>query len=132
MRHVLISLVALLVAALPAFPMAQSTQPAVVGTWNGPFDGDAAGTYSMTIAQDQSKKLGGTLQVQFEGGGYSAEFKSIVVDGSTATLKYDTQEGAEVQLDVTIDGATLKGSWKVSEPGTSTVSSSGTLSGTRK
>ena len=132
MRYALFSLAALLTMALPAFPTAQSKQPAIVGTWSGPFDGDSAGTYSMTIAADQSNKLGGTIEVRFEAGGYHASFKSIVAEGAATTLKYDTEEGGEVQIDVTIDGASLKGTWKVSDAGSTTAVSTGTMTGTKK
>ena len=83
----------------------------------------------MSIGRDEAKNLGGTLEVMFEvGEGYSATFRTIDVDGNTVTLAYDTPgEGAKVQLDGTLDGTTLKGAWKASDPGTNSVASSGSF-----
>jgi hypothetical protein len=132
MRHALISLVALLAVSLPAFPAAQSKSPAIVGTWSGPYEGDSTGTYSMTITQGESKALGGTLEAtSADGGSFTANFKSVVTSGATATLKYDLSSGEEVQIDVTIDGTSLTGTWKAVEPGTATPTATGTLTGTR-
>jgi len=133
MRYTAFSLVALLSAALSAFPAAQSTEPAIVGTWSGPYNGDGNGTYSMTITQGESKALGGTLQAtSADGGSFTAPFKSVVTSGTTATLKYDSPSGEEVQIDVTIDGSSLSGTWKAVEPSTSTAVATGTLTGTKK
>jgi hypothetical protein len=126
-------MVALLTVALPALPAAQSKQPAVVGTWNGAYDGDSVGTYSMTVAVGESKALGGTLQVtDSDGGNFTVPFKSVAAKGASATLKYDSSSGEEVTIDVTIDGASLKGTWKAVDPSTSTAVAAGTLTGTRK
>lgn len=133
MRSILATAVALVIglAALPAAAQVATPAPAIVGTWNGPFDGDSAGTYSMTITDDASSGLAGTLQVNGSDGGegYTATFKSVVADGEAATLKYDTPDGAEVQIEVKIDGATLSGSWKVFDAGTTTAVQTGTLTG---
>jgi len=135
MRFTMISMMALLTVALPALPAAQSQSkaPAIVGTWSGPYDGDGNGTYSMTIAPGESKALGGTLEAtSADGGSFKASFKSVVASGATATLKYDSTSGEEVQIDVTIDGSSLSGTWKAVDPATSTAVATGTLTGTKK
>ncbi len=68
----------------------------------------------MSISRDAAKQLGGTLEATpDEGGDFTATFKSIVVDGSKVTMAYDSpDDGGVVTLDATLDGATLKGTWK--------------------
>ena len=68
-----------------------------------------------------------------EGGGYTATFKSVVVDGDTVTISYDSPEDAtEIQLEATTDGANIKGSWKAVDPSSKTVSASGNFVGSKK
>ena len=119
------------ITAPPAPAQTATAAPAIVGTWNGTYDGEGAGTYSMTIAADPSTGLGGTLKVNPGEGGYDVTFKSVVTEGRTATLTYDSPEGGEVQIDVTVDGDGLTGAWKAFEAGTTTVVATGTLSGKR-
>ncbi len=130
---ILVALAAALgaVTAPPAPAQTTTAGPAIVGTWTGTYDGEGAGTYSMTVTADPSTGLGGTLQVNPGEAGYEVTFKSVVADGKTATLKYDSPEGGEVQIDVTVDGAALTGAWKAFETGTTTVVATGTLSGKR-
>jgi uncharacterized protein (DUF2147 family) len=132
MRHLITTaFVVLSVVGALAAPQKDNAPP-IVGTWSGPYDGDSTGTYSMTISQDASKALTGTVQVNGDGDSYTAKFKSITAQKDTATLKYDSPSGGEVQLDVIVDGQALKGTWKATEPGTATPSSTGTFTGTRK
>ena len=134
MRFLITVALAAAVGAITAPPApAQTTMagPAIVGTWNGTYDGEGAGTYSMTVTADPSTGLGGSLQVNPGEGGYDVTFTSVVAEGRTATLKYDSPEGGEVQIDVTVDGDGLTGAWKAFEAGTTTVVATGTLSGKR-
>lgn len=133
MRHILVVLAFVVAgAAVPAGWQA-AAEDALVGTWTGPYDGSGVGKYSMSITRDDTKQLVGTLEVSpSEGGGFSVAFKSIVVTGSAAVLKYDDPGGgSEVQIDVTLDGKSLKGTWKATETGSNTVVSEGTLTGTK-
>ncbi len=136
MRHVMFVLVFIVVCAgaLPSARAKQSSDDRLVGAWTGTYDGDSTGKFTMSIARDEAKKLGGTLDVAFdEGGGYTATFKTIAIDGDTVTLAYDApDDGSKVQLDGTIEGKTLKGTWKAAEPGTSTVASSGTFTASKQ
>ena len=125
----MLALVAVCTTPAPAAAQSSAAEDRLIGKWSGPFEGDSTGTYTMTIARDAAQALGGTLDVApAEGGGYTTTFKSVVVDDTAATLKYDT-DGGEVQIDLTLDGDTFKGSWKVVDPASSSVASSGTLSG---
>ena len=105
-----------------------------VGSWAGTYDGDSLGTFTMSIVRDAAKQLAGTLQVvREEGGGYTAAFTSIAVNGAIVTLAYDSPSvGGLVQLDGTLDGATLKGTWKAFEPGSSTVVARGGFTTSRQ
>ena len=59
-------------------------------------------------------------------------FKSIVVDGSKVTLAYDSPgDGGAVTLDATLDGTTLKGTWK-SVDGSGTVVAGGTFTSAKQ
>ena len=123
------------VVAIGAAPSSQTAEDNVIGAWSGTWDGASTGKYTMSIARDDAKKLGGTIQtVPDEGGGYTATFKSVVVDGATVTISYDSPAGdaTEIQLVATIDGATIKGSWKAMDPASNTVSASGNFIGSRK
>ena len=128
MRHVM-SVVLVLISAV-ALPLAQGTgasKDPVVGSWAGTYDGEGTGKFTMAIARDASKTLGGTLQVMpDEGGGYTAAFTSIVVTGNAVVLTYTSpDDGGQVQLDGTLEGTTLKGSWKAFEPGSTSVVAGG-------
>ena len=99
----------------------------LVGEWSGTFDGDSTGKLGMTFTRDASRQLSGSINVAVDTGeGYTANFKSIDVDGNAVTLAYDSPgDGAGVTLAGTLEGTTLKGTWKVFEPGTTTAVSSG-------
>jgi hypothetical protein len=108
--------VAIALSSVIALPSAQgttaSTDP-IVGNWAGTYDGDDTGKFTMSISRDAAKTLGGTLQATSDdGGNFTATFKSIVVDGSKVTMAYDSPGDGGVTLDATLDGATLKGTWK--------------------
>ena len=116
MRHVML-VVAVALLSTVALPSAQGTAAAndpIVGNWAGTYDGDGTGKFTMSISRDAAKQLGGTLQAMpDEGGGFTVTFKSIVVDGSKVTMAYDSPgDGGVVTLDATLDGTTLKGTWK--------------------
>jgi hypothetical protein len=116
MRHLMLVFVVALSSAI-ALPSAQGTTASkdpIVGNWAGTYDGDGAGKFTMSISRDAAKQLGGTLQATSDdGGNFTATFKSIVVDGSKVAMAYDSPgDGAVVTLDATLDGTTLKGTWK--------------------
>ena len=128
MRHLMLVVAVALISAV-TLPSAQapaaSTDP-IVGSWAGTYDGDGTGKFTMSISRDAANQLGGTLEATPDGGGvFKVTFKSIVVDGSKVTLAYDSPgDGGVVTLDATLDGTTLKGTWK-SVDGSGTVVASG-------
>jgi hypothetical protein len=134
----ILSLLTLVLASSIALAAAQSTPPAasedrLIGNWTGTFDGTASGKYTMAFSRDDSKKLAGKVEAMPDGGdGYIATFKSIIVGASTVTIAYDSPDGGggEVQLEATVDGKSLKGTWKSLDPSKNVVQI-GTFSGTK-
>jgi hypothetical protein len=132
-------LFSLLVLALVAFvtiTAAQARKTAdddrLVGKWSGTFDGDASGTFSMAFERDAAKQLTGTLRTSpNDGDGYSVTFKTIQVAGPKVNLAYDapTGEKAEVQVEAALEGPSLKGTWKVIDAASKSVSQTGKLVG---
>ena len=129
MRHVMLVVAVALISAI-ALPSAQGTAASkdpIVGNWAGTYDGDGTGKFTMSISRDAAKQLGGTLQATpDDGGGFTATFKSIVVDGSKVVMAYDSPgDGGVVTLDATLDGTTLKGTWKSVDGSGNVVASGG-------
>jgi hypothetical protein len=113
---------------------ASSAADQVVGTWSGTYSGDASGKYTMVLSRDAANKIGGTVEaVADAGNGYKATFKSIVVDGKTVKMAYDDPENAvmEVQLEATVDGNSMTGSWKSVDTGAKSVAATGTFTGSK-
>src|SRR5437762_14230903 len=108
-----VSLLAIvLTVGLSAFHAQSSSSGDVVGTWSGTYSGDASGKYTMVFSKDAAGKIGGTVEATADAGnGYTARFKSIVVDGKTIKMAYDDPENAamEVQLAGTVDGNAMTG-----------------------
>ena len=129
MRHVMLVIAAALISAI-ALPSAQgpaASKDPIVGSWAGTYDGDGTGKFTMSISRDAAKQLGGTLQAMpDDGGSFTVTFKSIVVDGSKVTMAYDSPgDGSVVTLDATLDGTTLKGTWKSVDASGAVVASGG-------
>ena len=133
MRSILLVLTLALATPIAAAPQSPAAEDRLIGAWAGTYDGESMGQYTMSFARDGSGPVKGTLEVMPDGGtGYSVPFKSIVVKEASVTLAYDSPEaqGVEVQLDGTLEGASLAGTWKVTEAGATV--STGTFAGTKK
>ena len=102
------------VAARPS----QTVDP-LVGIWAGTYDGAASGTMEMVLEKGQDGALTGKVNVVSDGGNYSADFKSIAVDGSKVTAKYDfpLDPSAEVIMTATFESAAAKGTWSLRPKG---------------
>jgi hypothetical protein len=117
---------------------AQSSSSAgdqVVGTWSGTYSGDGSGKYTMVFSRDAERKIGGTVEATADAGNsYTATFKSVVVDGKTVKMAYDDPENAtnEVQLEATVDGSSMTGTWKSVDTGAKSVVASGTFTGSKR
>ena len=90
-----------------------------VGMWAGTYDGAATGTMEMILDKTKDGALSGKVNVVTEGGNYSADFKSIVFDGSKVTAAYDfpLDPSAEVVMTASFDGAAAKGTWSLRAKG---------------
>jgi len=107
----------------------------VVGTWSGTYSGEASGKYTMVFSRDAAGKFGGTVEATADAGNsYTATFKSVVVDGKTVKMAYDDPENAtaEVQLEATVDGSSMTGTWKSVDTAAKSVVASGTLTGSKR
>ena len=136
MRHVMfvLAVVCTCAGASPSAQAGRSSENRLVGAWTGTYGGESTGKFAMSIARDAAGKLGGNLEVApDEGGGYTVTLKTIAVDGDAVTIAYDAPgEDGLVQLDGSLDGKTLKGTWKVSDPGGGSVMSSGTFTSSKQ
>jgi hypothetical protein len=124
MRNRLTTLILGLIACVAATgaPMAapQTAGPEqYVGMWAGTYDGAATGTLELIIDKGKDGGVTGKVNVVSEAGNYSADFKSIVFDGTKATAAYDfpLDPSAEVVLTATFDGAAAKGTWSLRAKG---------------
>ncbi|MGH9159722.1 MAG: hypothetical protein ACRD2X_07010 [Vicinamibacteraceae bacterium] len=134
MRKTLSLLVLVFSSSLIGAPASgQQVEDGIVGKWAGTWDGESAGKYTMSIEDDAAKGLGGTVETMPHSGeaGYTATFKSIVVNGAKVIMKYDAPDGGEVRIEGTLEGTALEGTWKAFNPGTTTLAASGTFTGTK-
>lgn len=133
MRHRLMVLALLSLGVAASAAQDAGAEDALAGRWSCTRDGAGVGRFSMAIARDAAGKLGGTLEPSIDVGGYSATFKSIAVNGRGATLKYDTPDGgSEIQYEVTLDGTTLKGTWKAFASNSTQVLAQGPITGAKR
>jgi hypothetical protein len=113
---------------------ASAAEEGLIGKWTGTWTGDSTGTFTMTIVRDDKKKLGGSILTRQKGQDEAkVVIKSVVVNGSRATIKYDTPGNtpSEVTIEATVDGKAIKGAWTVMDPATKKVESSGTFTGSK-
>lgn len=101
----------------------------LAGRWSGTFEGDSAGTFTMSFTSGSGGALTGSIDVAFAtGGGYSAAFTEVGVDGSKVSLAYDApDDGGNVQLEGELDGSAVTGTWQAYDPGTGSAVAFGTF-----
>jgi hypothetical protein len=106
----------------------------MIGTWSGTYAGDGSGKYTMVFSRDAATKITGTVEVLADAGGYKATLKSIGVDGTTVKMAYDEPDNSaiEVQLEATLDGNSMTGTWKSVDTGAKSVVASGTFTGSKQ
>jgi hypothetical protein len=109
-------------AAAAVAPMAarQAASPEqYVGMWAGTYDGAATGTLEMILDKGKDGGVTGKVNVVSEAGNYSADFKSIVFDGTKVTAAYDfpLDPSAEVVMAATFETASAKGTWSLRPKG---------------
>jgi hypothetical protein len=82
-------------------------------------DGDARAGDGRSRRGRADGGVTGKVNVVSEAGSYSADFKSMVFDGTKATAAYDfpLDPSAEVVMTATFDGAAAKGTWSLRAKG---------------
>jgi hypothetical protein len=136
MRRLLSMLVLVLTVGLNSVH-AQSSSSAddrLIGTWSGTYAGDGTGKFTMAFSRDAAKRITGTVDASPDSGsGYTATFKSIVVDGASVKMAYDEPDNSamEIQLEATLDGDSMTGTWKSLDTGAKSVVASGTFTGSK-
>jgi hypothetical protein len=111
-----------------------STDAALIGTWSGTYAGDGSGKFTMTFSRDAAKKITGTVEASPDSGsGYTATFKSILVDGATVKMAYGEPDNTamEIQLEAKLEGNSMTGTWKSVDTGAKSVVASGTFTGSK-
>lgn len=105
-----------------------------LGTWTGTWDGASTGTFDLVMERKTGGQLQGRLTVTGGSTPYTAEFKTLAIEGHTLTAKYDypLDEGGEVSISATLEDRSAKGTWVLRAPGQGGEIASGTLALSRK
>lgn len=84
-----------------------------LGAWSGSWDGPTSGEFDLTLDRGRNGAPHGKLTVTAGSTPYTAEFKTLSIDGATmsGTYDYPLDEGGEVTIEATFDGRTAKGTW---------------------
>jgi hypothetical protein len=132
MRRRLFACVAVLMLSV-AWTAARQGGADVTGTWTGKWDGPGAtGGFELTL-ENKNGAMGGNVSVSGEPA-YKATLKTVKVDGKKLAATYDftPDDRAEVLLDGTLDGSTLKGTWTLRSKSDSTTVATGGWTVTKK
>lgn len=83
------------------------------GTWSGSWEGPSSGEFDLTLEKGKDAAPRGKITVTAGSPPYTAEFKSLTIDGGKMSGKYDypLDEGGEVSMEAAFDGGTAKGTW---------------------
>lgn len=109
-------------------------EKSLVGSWSGSWTGGSNGSFELTVTKAADGKLGGSITPKPEGGdSYTSQFKSVVMTDNKVTMKLsDPQEEAEITLEVTLDGTSLKGTYVVRIKADGNEVDKGTLTASKK
>jgi hypothetical protein len=126
----------LLVSGLTGFVQAHPRDNAkeFVGTWTGTWTGGSSGSFEIKLSQDANGKLTGEISPKPEGGeGYTVPLQAVSLSSNKMTLKLTDPAGeAEITLEVTLEGSTLKGSYLVKLKADGNEVDRGTLTASKK
>ncbi len=89
---------------------------ALLGAWQGTFNGSASGNCEIRLAQDGSGKPTGQISIHPDGGEASPfiSFESVTLEGSQIKASFTDGQGDKVQLNGTLEKDQFKGTWKTS------------------
>jgi hypothetical protein len=111
-----------------------SKDSAFLGTWSGTWTGGSSGRFEMTLSQDAGGKLSGSISPTSDNGGsYTSQFQSVVVEAGTLTAKFQPPDGqVDVTLKATVEGAESKGTYAAHEKSQDMDVDSGTWTAKKK
>lgn len=114
-------------------PSTQSNTDQYAGTWAGTWDGAGSGDFELTL-EKKGGALGGRVAVTTDAGPYTADLKSVSIDGSKLSAKYDfpLDAGAEVNIAASFEDRHAKGTWSLRPKGQETEIAGGTWTVARK
>ena len=131
MRHRVPLRIVAIVAIIWAVGGAAAGQPSGIdryaGTWAGTWDGSGSGTFELTLDKKDGSAAG-RVAVSTDGGNYTADLKTVAIDGNKLTAKYDfpLDPSAEVAVAATFDDRSAKGTWSLRPKGQDTEIAGGT------
>jgi hypothetical protein len=130
-------LVLLAVAGLGTAPAAQAQKPTekdLIGTWSGRYAGVSSGAYELTINRDADGKLTGSVSPKPDDGeAYTTPLNSIkFADGKVTMICFDSSGNAEITVEATVEGSSLKGTYVVRGRADGSEAERGTLTGAKK
>ena len=116
-------MLALVICGVGLFADVEARQAAggeqYAGMWTGTYDGVATGQFEMILDKKSDSPMTGKVNVTTDAGNYSADLKSIVIEGTKMTTKYDypLDPAAEIVMTATFDGTSAKGTWSLRAKG---------------
>src|SRR4029453_6204184 len=102
-------------ALLGVVAVAQSDIAAVVGTWNGTWEGGGTGRFDLTIERGSDGQPAGGVSVGTEQGDYTAKFKELSFDvkNMRARCEFPLDAQADVAITGKFDGGAAEGTWSL-------------------
>jgi hypothetical protein len=130
-------LVLLAVAGLCTAPAAQAQKPSekdLIGTWTGRYTGASSGAYELTINRDADGKLTGSVSPKPDDGeAYTTPLNTVTfAEGKVTLTCFDSSGQAEITVEATVEGSSLKGTYVVRARADGSEAERGTLTGTKK
>jgi hypothetical protein len=136
MRKTLFVLLALagLCTSAPAAQAPKATEKDLIGTWAGRYTGGSSGAYELTINRDTDGKLTGSVSPKSDDGeSYTTPLNAIkFADGKVTMTCFDSSGNAEITVEATVEGSSLKGDYVVRARADGSEVERGTLTGTKK
>ena len=112
----------------------QSSKSELSGTWTGTWDGAGSGDFELTLDTDKDGAIVGRVAVTTDGGNYTADLKSLVLEGKKMSATYDfpLDPSSEVVVGAMFDQRTATGTWTLRPKGQTTEIAGGSWKVTRK
>ena len=120
-------------ATTPGAAQTSSDRKQYLGAWAGTWEGGGSGDFELTLTE-KDDVLSGKVAVTTDAGPYTADLKTVSIDGTQMNAKYDfpLDTSAEVVLAATFEGRGAKGTWSLRPKGQDSEILSGTWAVTKK